>query len=119
MEIDLLLEPYFGDPCSPYICPAAQLEVYSLLATFQHLNDPDIGQNVSDFPFIAVDSPLTGGIPYHSNFAILAVQMEIQRLGKFGPNCPALAALPSAHTICDLKITYQDAIDFTLRITKF
>eukprot|EP01041_Mallomonas_annulata_P012329 gene12329-25937_t len=111
-EVDALLDPYFGSPMSPCVCPAAQVEVYNLLATFGQR------QNVFDFPYIAAVFPTDGGARYRSKIAMHAVKIEIERLEKFGPNCPALSALPSGHTICDLRVTYAKTM-LVFRIAKF
>jgi hypothetical protein len=118
-EVDPVLDPHFGSPISPYISPTAQLEVYNLLATFQQRVAADFKPNANIFPYLQAAFPLLGGgIQYHhAKIAIHAVQMEIQGLARFGPNCPALSALPPGHTICDLRIIYANVI-ILLRVRK-
>ena len=62
-EVDPLMYPSFGSPLNPYVDPVAQIEVFNLLATFQHLKTLDLIANV--FPFIVAQFPLMGGFQYH------------------------------------------------------
>eukprot|EP01041_Mallomonas_annulata_P015672 gene15672-33115_t len=95
-DVDPVLEPHFGDPIGPYVCPLAQREVYNLLTTFAPLVAADFEKNPINFPFIPAVFPINGGIRYHhAKMSMYAVHMEIERLERFAANCPSLAALPS------------------------
>eukprot|EP01032_Pedospumella_encystans_P013921 gene13921-16008_t len=107
-EMDPVLIPSFGNVMDPYITPAAQVEVLSILGSFQAQNDSDL---TGSFPLsISFAVPL-GGFQYNqSQTVLLAVQEELQELIRFGRECRALAALPAGHVICDLSIIYANAI---------
>ena len=45
-EVDPHMYPSFGYPLNPYVSPAAQIEVFNLLTTFQPLKSLDLVENV-------------------------------------------------------------------------
>ena len=116
-EVDPVLFPAFGNPLFPYIPVNTQIEVYNLLETFRSLRAADIV--AGGFPFIPAVFPVLGGLRYHhAKIAIQAVQEEIQTVAIFAAQCPGIVALPSGNTICDLTVTYANALVVT-RIRKF
>jgi hypothetical protein len=115
-EADPLMYPAFGNPLNPYVSPLAQIEVFNLLATFQPLKSQDLVADV--FPFIIAQLPVMGGFQYHhTKRAIQSVQAQIQKPTRFAVSCPGLCATPNGNVICDLFITYANAV-VVLRIYK-
>jgi hypothetical protein len=108
--------PSFSTPLNPYVDPVTLIEVFNLLATFQHLETLDLIANV--FPFIVAQFPLMGGFQYHhSKRAIQSVQAQIQNPTRFAAFCPGLCATLNGNVICYLTITYANAA-VVLRIHK-
>ena len=114
--MDPVLSATFGNVLYPYVTPAAQVEVLSILETFQRQLADDLQGN---FPLTIVNAAPLGGFQYHhSQMALFAVQEELQQLQRFAGLCPNLAALQSGQIICDLNVTYANAI-LSIRIRRF
>lgn len=111
--MDPVLIPTFGNVMDPYITPAAQVEVLSILGSFQAQTDSAL---TGSFPLsISFAVPLAGFQYNQSQTVLIAVQEELQQLIRFGRECRALATLPSGHIICDLSIIFANAI-LTIRM---
>ena len=96
--------------------PETHRQVFNLLATFQPLKSQDLVADV--FPFIIAQLPVMGGFQYHhTKRAIQSVQAQIQKPTRFAVSCPGLCATPNGNVICDLFITYANAV-VVLRIYK-
>jgi hypothetical protein len=111
-EIDPVLFPSFGHPLYPYVPVATQVEVYNMLSTFQPLLAADFV--VGAFPFIPAIFPVPAGFHFHhAKIAIQAVQEEIQNVARFANQCPEISAIQPGQIVCDLTITYANAIVVT------
>lgn len=90
------------------------------MATYQPLVAANFRPGAAQFPFIVANLPfIGGGIQYHhAKIAIHALQMEIQGIPTFAVNCPGIASLVSGQIICDLNITYANAL-VVIRLRKF
>ena len=109
---DSLVTPYFGNPLAPFVAPAAQADVLSVLSTFAPLMAAAFAAGAAPAPFVPAAALLVfGGVHFHhSKIALLAVQGEIQTSAWFAAHCPALAAVPSGNVICDLICTYGNCV---------
>jgi hypothetical protein len=106
---NILLYPTFGHPLEPYINPLEQIEVFNLLATYESLLIPDLIANI--FPYINAKFPIMGGFQYYkTKLVIQAVKDQIQNPTYFIDKCTGLCAIPNGNTICDLSITYANAV---------
>lgn len=106
--VDPLVSPYFGRAQAPCVTVAAQDDVWSLLETYSRLLAPDFIIGARVLPFFEARHPLPLCAVHfrHAKIALQAVQDEIESLAFFAAECPALAAVPSGATICDLAIQY-------------
>lgn len=100
-DADPMVTPVFG------VLPfrAVEAEVWSLLQTFEPMIAADFLPGAAPLQLVpASHVPLGGVLYHHSKIALQAVQDEITSLHRFAAACPALAAVPSGQTICDLVI---------------
>lgn len=118
-EVDPLMAVTFGPLANPYISVAAQIEVWTLLATYQPLLAqafvPGAPAIALAAPVVAV--PLGGGFQYrHSQIAIQAVMARIENSAD-PVGLPLLTAMNPGDIICDINITYANCV-VTRRIRK-
>ena len=111
-EVDLALLVTFGGLMAPYQSLAVQLEVHSMLATFQPLLAAHFAPGAAPFPLLPAPAmPPLGGYHYHQQISIQMVQQEIEDPSPlFAAHVPLLTGLVSGSVIADLQITYSNCI---------
>ena len=111
-DIDPLLAVTFGPLLNPYISLAAQVEVWTILATYRPLLAAAFAPGAPAItlaaPVVAV--PVGGGFQFHhSQIALHAVMARIENPAD-PAGLPLLTAMNSGDTICDINITYANCV---------
>jgi len=110
---DPVLNVTFGAILDPYQPPLVQLEVHSMLATFQPLAASDLAEGAAPIPLLpAPGNPPSAGYQYKDALAITKmVQQEIQDPSPLiSAHVPLLAGLASGSIIADLITTYGNCV---------
>ena len=118
-DVDPLVAVTFGPILNPYISGPAQIEVWTILATYQPLLAATFAPGAPPIalaaPVLAV--PVGGGFQYHhSQIALHAVMARIENPAD-PVGLPLLTVMNAGDTICDINLTYANCV-VTRRIRK-
>lgn len=98
-EVDPVVQVTFGPPMNPYISPAMQVEVWSVISIYLLKNN-----------FLPGATP-AGGIQYHhTKIALQKVQDEIEHPDWVAESIPLLQGMDSGIVICDFTMVYANCV---------
>jgi hypothetical protein len=94
---------------NPYISPATQVEVWSVISTYLLKNNFLPGAPA--IPWILNNNPPAGGIQYyHTKIALQKVQDEIEHPDWVAESIPLLQGMDSGIVICDFTMVYANCV---------
>jgi len=116
---DPAVAPYFPFGADVVFLPTSvQLEVYRVINSFTALRAEHLMENnPPQILFTRTFQHKALGFRMHVKAALSYVINEIRTSQRFAVECPGLAALPVGTIICNLQITYKNAL-LVFRITK-
>jgi len=111
-DVDPLVAVTFGPPLNPYIGAPVQVEVWTIVATYQSLGATAFAPSARPIALAAPVSVLPFGsfFQYHSNqIALHAVMARIENPAD-PVGLPLLTSMNSGDTICDINLTYGNCV---------
>ena len=111
-EVDPVVQVTFGPPMNPFISPAAQVEVWNVISTYQPLKKEAFLPGAPQILWIPIPNgnPPAGVQYHHAQIALQKVQEEIEHPDRLTNNLPLLQGMDAARVICDFTIVYANCI---------
>jgi len=101
----------FGPILNPYITPQAQVEVWSIISSYEPLMRNAFLPGGPPIKWIPIAAPPAGGLQFQNSSILLQkFQEEIEHPNLLVEHTPALAALNEGQPICEISIVYANCI---------